>query len=100
MLFRSHHTQKNIITQAITGSANPTEADIAFLTNIQPDDCFLICTNGVTKYLPDNNLSSLFIRPCMPEKVKDTLVETCYEKARDNYSFYLLPVLKVQNSSS
>ena len=95
-----HHPQKNIITRAITGSANPTEADIAFLTDIQPDDCFLMCTDGVTECLPDNDLSSLFIRPCMPEKVKDTLVETCYEKARDNYSFYLLPVLKVQNSSS
>ena len=95
-----HHPQKNIITRAITGSANPTEADIAFLTDIQPNDCFLMCTDGVTDCLSDKELSSLFKSPCMPEKVKDTLVETCYEKAHDNYSFYLLPVLKVQNPSS
>lgn len=95
-----HHPQKNIITRAITGSANPTEADIAFLTDIQPNDCFLMCTDGVTDCLSDKVLSSLFTRPYMSEKIKDTLVETCYEKAHDNYSFYLLPVLKVQNSSS
>lgn len=94
------HPQKNIITRAITGTANPTEADITFLTDIQPDDCFLMCTDGVTECLSDNALSSLFNRPFMPERVKDSLVEACDEKAHDNYSFYLLPVLKVQNSSS
>lgn len=93
-----HHPKKNVITRAIQGSTIPVEPEITLLTDIEPKDCILMCTDGVTECLPDKDLSSLFTSPCSPENVKNTIVETCSQKAHDNYSFYIIPISNVQNT--
>lgn len=92
-----NHPQKNVITRAIMGSDQPVDIDVVLLTDIQAGDSMLICTDGVTECLKDSELSGIFSSFSM-ENIKNKIVECCSEKARDNYSFYILPILQVQNS--
>jgi protein phosphatase len=92
------HPQKNVITRAIQGSGHPTEAEVALLTDIRPGDYFFMCTDGVTDCVRDESLSHIFSDAGTTEHIKNAIVESCSGKARDNYSFYLLPIQDVQNS--
>jgi protein phosphatase len=95
-----HHPRKNVITRAIQGSDSPTEAEVTLLTDIQPGDYFFMCTDGVTDCVKKEALSHIFSKAATHEGIKNAIVESCSGKARDNYSFYLLPIQHVQNSLS
>lgn len=92
-----NHPQRNVITRAIMGSDQPTEPDVTLLSGIQSGDYVFMCTDGVTESLTDKELSSIFTSGSI-EYIKNSIVEYCSEKARDNYSFYILPIQQVQNS--
>ncbi|MDR2469802.1 MAG: protein phosphatase 2C domain-containing protein [Tannerella sp.] len=94
------HPRKNVITRAIQETERPAEADVALLTDIRSGDYFFLCTDGVTDCLSDETLSGIFSEAGSPEKIKNTIVEYCSKTARDNFSFYLLPIQQVQNTSS
>lgn len=86
------HPKRNIILRAIQGGKYPAEADVSVITDIQPGDLFMLCSDGVVESFTDEELEGLF-SVCRPlEDLKDALVEKCSQKSRDNYSFYLLPV--------
>ncbi|MDR1747005.1 MAG: protein phosphatase 2C domain-containing protein [Tannerella sp.] len=95
----AHHPQKNIITRAIQGSDYPTEAEVVLLTDIQAGDYLFMCTDGVTDCVMNDALSHIFLEAGTAENIKNSIVESCSQKARDNYSFYVLPVQNVQNST-
>ena len=89
----ARHPQRNIITRAIQGSDSPSEADVVRLTDVRPGDCFLLCTDGVTNCLTDDALSSLFAERRTPEAVGQRIIDACSIRARDNFSFYIVPIL-------
>ncbi len=91
-----NHPQKNIITRAIHGTRQPAEADIAYINDIQPGDCFFMCTDGVLEVFSDDMLSSVFERKAASEVIKDILMESCNGKTRDNFSFYIIPIQNIQ----
>ena len=93
-----NHPRKNIITRAIQGTEYATEADIVLLTDIQPDDYLLMCTDGVTESITNDMLSHLFAANRTPESIKKAIIEICSEESRDNYSFYIIPVQNIQTS--
>ncbi|MDR2763645.1 MAG: protein phosphatase 2C domain-containing protein [Tannerella sp.] len=95
-----HHPQKNVITRAIQGTDFPVDAEITLLTDIRPGDYFFMCTDGVTDCIQPETLSAIFSQTTSTESIKNIIVELCSVKARDNYSFYLLQVQDVQNSSN
>lgn len=90
----AHHPQRNVITRAIQGSASPSEADVVRLTDVRPGDCFLLCTDGVTDCLTDDELSSLFASLPTPEAIGGAIIDACAMRARDNFSFYIVPILR------
>jgi protein phosphatase len=94
------HPRKNIITRAIQETAHPVEAEVVLLTDIQPDDYLFMCTDGVTDCITNDTLSQLFTAYRTPEKIKNAIVDICYEQSRDNYSFYILPVQNIQNPTN
>ena len=94
------HPQKNIITRAIQGSKKQTEADIVQLTDIQPGDYLFMCTDGVTECMTNEMLSRIFTEKLTPVEIKNEIVEICSEQSRDNYSFYILPIQRIQNSTN
>ena len=93
-----NHPKRNIITRAIQGTEFAVAADIIRLTDVQPDDYLFLCTDGVTESMTNDTLSQLFTANKTAEKIKDAIVEFCSEYSHDNYSFYILPVLNIQNS--
>ncbi|MDR2471945.1 MAG: protein phosphatase 2C domain-containing protein [Tannerella sp.] len=95
----AHHPQRNVITRAITGTAMPVEADVKLITDIRPGDRFLMCTDGVTEQFSDNDLCLLFATARNAENIKDTIVERCINEAKDNFSFYILPVQKTHKKN-
>lgn len=92
------HPQKNVIVRAIQGTEHPTDADVVLLTDIQAGDFFFMCTDGVLERLNNEELSSIFSIYNNPEDIKDAIIASCSGKTRDNFSFYILPVLNVGES--
>jgi len=94
------HPQRNIITRAIHGTGNSVQADVVHLSDVQPNDYLFMCTDGVIESMTDDMLSRIFAENPTTESIKNTIVEFCSEKSRDNYSFYILPIQNVQNSTN
>ncbi|MDR0758151.1 MAG: protein phosphatase 2C domain-containing protein [Tannerella sp.] len=94
------YPKKNVITRAIGGTDCPTEAEVTLITDIQAGDYFFMCTDGVTECVMNDALAQIFMSSASTENIKNTIVESCSKKARDNYSFYILPIQNVQNSIS
>lgn len=92
------HPQRNVILRAIQGTNHATEADIVVLNNIQPGDYLFMCTDGVQERFTDHDLSALFAAPQSPEQIRDRILDMCYGRTRDNFSFYLIPINNVQET--
>jgi protein phosphatase len=95
-----NHPQRNVIIRALQGTHEPAEADVVLLNDIEPGDYFFMCTDGVLENFTDESLAALFKEKTASEVIKDTLMETCNEKTRDNFSFYIIPIQNVQESDS
>ncbi|MDH6306341.1 serine/threonine protein phosphatase PrpC [Parabacteroides sp. PF5-5] len=94
----AHHPQKNVITRAIHGTSQSTSADVMFVDDIRPGDYFFMCTDGVLESFSDEELSSVFREKTASEVIKDTIMESCNSKTRDNFSFYIIPIQNVQET--
>lgn len=94
------HPQKNVIIRAIQGTEHPTEADVVLLKDIEPEDYFFMCTDGVLERLTNKSLLSIFSSNLASESIKDSIMNHCSNKTRDNFSFYILPIQNVQESIS
>ena len=94
------HPQKNVIYRAIQGSKVPVDIDITQITDVQPDDRFLMCTDGIMETLNDKELEKLFSKGDSPEETLATIKELCNDKSRDNYSAYLIPINEIEEMST
>ncbi|MDR0430488.1 MAG: protein phosphatase 2C domain-containing protein [Tannerellaceae bacterium] len=92
------HPRKNVITRAVNGTKQATEADVILLTDIEPGDYFFMCTDGVLENFTDESLACLFRKKTASEVIKDEIMEACNGKTRDNFSFYVIPVNDVQET--
>lgn len=94
------HPQRNIILRAIQGSQHPVEADVEILTDIEPGDVFLMCTDGVVESWPDKDLEDMFSGQSPLDNIKERIVDKCLKNSRDNFSFYLIPIDSIQKNGS
>jgi len=94
-----NHPQKNIIYRAIQGTEKPVDIDVIHLTDIQPDDSFLLCTDGVLESFSDDDLSSLFAESLTTEERLAKIKDVCRIKSRDNYSAYLISIQEIEKAS-
>lgn len=94
-----HHPQRNVILRAIQGTNYPTEADVILLTDIKPGDYLFMCSDGVLERLTNDDLSLIFSGRDDPERIKGEIMAACSGKTRDNYSFYIIPVQNVLDST-
>lgn len=90
-----NHPQKNVIYKAIQGSKSPVDIDVIKLTDIQPNDQFLMCTDGVIEAFNDEELSEIIAQTGSSEDKLTKIKEYCRDNARDNYSAYLIPIQEV-----
>jgi protein phosphatase len=92
------HPKRNVITRAIVGSEHITSADVNMLTDIEPGDRFFLCTDGVTESFSDKALTEIFSKGNNSEEVKNIIVECCNNQSKDNFSFYIIPILDIKKN--
>lgn len=94
------HPQKNVILKAISGTEYSVQADVTLITDLHPGDIFFMCSDGVIECLDNNSLSKLFEKNESPDTLKTEVLEACNNIARDNFSFFIIPVNNVQETVS
>ncbi|MCD8193530.1 MAG: protein phosphatase 2C domain-containing protein [Tannerellaceae bacterium] len=94
------HPQRNVILRAIQGSEKPTEADVVLLEDIQAGDYLFMCTDGILEHFTDDKLEALFSSTTNVEEIKSVIMETCYDRTRDNFTFYIIPIQNVLNQAT
>lgn len=89
------HPQQNVITRAIRGSAKPAQADVALLKNVQSDDYFFLCTDGVLETLTPQRLGEILKTDGSDTDKVAAIRLVCDGKTQDNYSAYLVHIQTV-----
>ncbi len=84
--------QKNIITRAIQpGEENRVRADIIHITDVQPDDYFYLCSDGMLEQMDNDEVASLFSSSASDEKKRQMLIAETIDN-KDNHSAYIIHV--------
>lgn len=55
-----------------------------------------MCTDGFREVVDDGMIKSMFDGRMGLGEIKDELLDACNGKTRDNFSFYIIPIQKVQ----
>ncbi len=93
------HPHKNIITRAVQpGLENRVRMEIVHTTDVLPDDCFFMCTDGVLENMNDAELLQLL---CSEESdaEKCERIRDLTKNNSDNHTALLLRVAEVQRES-
>ena len=87
--------QKNIITRAMTpGNDNRHRPDIIHITDIQPNDYFYLCSDGMLEQMSNDELSALLSSDTSDEKKRQQLVAATANN-QDNHSAWLIHIKDV-----
>ena len=87
--------QKNIITRAMTpGKDNRHRPDIIHITDIQPNDYFYLCSDGMLEQMTNDELSALLSSDTSDEKKREQLIATTANN-QDNHSAWLIHIKDV-----
>lgn len=87
--------QKNIITRAIQpGKDNRVRPSIVHIADIQPDDYFYICSDGMLEQMENNELCSLLSANGSDDKKRQQLIAATADNS-DNHSAYLIHINNV-----
>ena len=79
----AHHPSKNVISRAL-GAENDVEVDMKVI-EVDEGTEFLLCTDGITRHIPDYELRHLLIRYSDLPALCEELKRVCYERgAEDN----------------
>lgn len=89
------HSSKNVITRVVQpGKENRVQPDVIHITDVQPDDWFYICSDGMLEQMEDEELVQLFSAEGNDEKKREQLIAATANNS-DNHSAYLIHVESV-----
>ncbi len=87
----SEHPQKNLITRAL-GAEDVVEVDTAVLP-VEPDDRFVLCSDGLTDMVSETRLQEILIASPGPEKAARTLIGAALDAGgADNVTAVIIDV--------
>src|SRR5678810_148163 len=87
----AHHPSKNVISRAL-GAENAVEVDMKVI-EVDDGTQFLLCTDGITRHIPDNELRRLLITYDDLTTLCGELKRICYERgAEDNLTAVVVRV--------
>lgn len=79
----AHHPSKNVISRAL-GAEDSVEVDLKTI-EVEDGTEFLLCTDGITRHIPDAELRQLLVAHDSLKALCDELKSRCYERgAEDN----------------
>jgi serine/threonine protein phosphatase PrpC len=91
------HPKSNIITRAIQGSHNPTKAQEFLVSDIQKDDIFLLCSDGVLETWTNEDFIALFSSESNLNNLSEKIKNECALTSRDNYTGVLFKIDSIDN---
>lgn len=84
--------QKNIVTRAMTpGEDNRMRSDIIHITDIQPNDYFYMCSDGMMEKMTNNELLTLFSAD-MDDKMKVGQLKMATSQNFDNHTAWIIHI--------
>ena len=89
--------QKNIITRAMQPNLERRyKADVFSFSDIQSGDYFFLCSDGVLEQLTNERLCEILSDDSTTDEEKlEAIRQVCYDKTKDNFTCYLIPIDKV-----
>ena len=79
----ANHPSKNVISRAL-GAEDSVEADMKTI-EVEDGTAFLLCTDGITRHIPDNELRELLTSGQEPNDICEEMKRRCYQRgAEDN----------------
>src|SRR5436190_14320817 len=87
----ANHPSKNVISRAL-GAETSVEADMKVI-EVEDGSAFLLCTDGITRHLPDGELRAFLISGRNPGQVCEEMKQRCYQRgAEDNLTAIVVQV--------
>ena len=87
----ANHPSKNVISRAL-GAENGVEVDMKVI-EVEDGTEFLLCTDGITRHIPDHELRQLLITNDDLQELCEELKRRCYERgAEDNLTAVVVRV--------
>jgi protein phosphatase len=87
----AHHPSRNVISRAL-GAEDTVEVDMKTI-EVADGTSFLLCSDGITRHLPDDELNSLLDRDQSLEEICAEMKRLCYERgAEDNLTAVIIRV--------
>ena len=87
----ANHPSKNVISRAL-GAEDSVEADMKVI-EVEDGSAFLLCTDGITRHLPDNELRELLTAEGNPTQLCEEMKRRCYQRgAEDNLTAVIVQV--------
>src|SRR5882762_1968703 len=79
----AHHPSKNVISRAL-GAEETVEVDLKTI-EVEEGTCFLLCSDGITRHIPDNEIRGVLARESDLAAACAELKRRCFERgAEDN----------------
>lgn len=87
------HPRANAITKSIKDSSNPVKLEQVLIDDIEPNDYFLICSDGITETWIDSDLEELFSNFKSSSEIIQELKKQCEIFSEDNYSAFVFQII-------
>lgn len=92
--------QKNVITRAmIAGDRNHPKPDVIHISDIQPNDYFYICSDGMLEQMEDEELLDVFSANVRDEEKRQMLISETSDN-KDNHSAYIVHIKEVSHEEA
>jgi PPM family protein phosphatase len=86
------HPRVNELTKSIKDASKPVKLEQVLIEEIEPNDYFLICSDGITESWIDTDLQELFSGGKTSNEIIDKLNKNCNIFSEDNYSAIVIKV--------
>ena len=95
------HPKKNVISRAIQGTTvKATKADVEIITDIQTDDYFFLCTDGILENITDFEIGQILVQDISNADKMEQIRTRCEESPNDNFSAYLIQIENTEGITS
>ena len=87
----ANHPSKNVISRAL-GAEDSVEADMKVI-EVDDGSAFLLCTDGITRHIPDDELRQLLMSAASPADLCEEMKRRCYQRgAEDNLTAVIVQI--------
>ncbi|HYO62270.1 MAG TPA: PP2C family serine/threonine-protein phosphatase [Pyrinomonadaceae bacterium] len=88
----ANHPSRNVISRAL-GAESAVEVDTKIIEEVEDGTVFLLCSDGITRHLPDDELSAVLTSTPGLDAACEEMKRRCYERgAEDNLTAVVVRV--------